>query len=364
MAIKGVSDIKRLPRLGKIRLGEKDVSKRTGQEYPKAVDYFVCPPEVQKVYGEKPRALDIMFPVEDEEIFFPQWYKRYGSSTGLFCKGDGERATAIDPETGGIQETECCPDECEWFLKKHCRRLANIRFLLPRVPGLGVWQINTTSFHSIVNLNSVITMIRGVTGGRIRMIPLKLTLKSQEVTPGGKKKIVYVLDLVAPFTLDKLINFAQKALPEFTVDKPDDNDRPEDLYPDAVLNKEDPEPFTLDAQTAEPPVQKTIPQASAGNGKTKKEQKAEQATADRAAATQTDAHKQFIAETDALLEKELHATWDKLGTPHAKRKAQLAKPNLDKEKLLEALRAEIQRREEAEVPAAQAPPLTVAQPAQ
>ena len=67
MSIKGVSDIRRLPRLGKIRLGIKETSSKTGNEYPKSVDYFVCPLEVQAVYGEKPRMLDIVFPAEDIE---------------------------------------------------------------------------------------------------------------------------------------------------------------------------------------------------------------------------------------------------------------------------------------------------------
>jgi hypothetical protein len=52
--IKDLSDKRRLPRLGKIRLGIKCKSVSTGNEYPKEVEYFVCPPEVQKVYGEKP----------------------------------------------------------------------------------------------------------------------------------------------------------------------------------------------------------------------------------------------------------------------------------------------------------------------
>ena len=52
--IKGLSDKRRLPRLGKIRLGVKAISQKSGKEYPKETDYFVCPPEVQAVYGEKP----------------------------------------------------------------------------------------------------------------------------------------------------------------------------------------------------------------------------------------------------------------------------------------------------------------------
>ena len=53
--IEGTSEITRMPRLGKIRLGVKKTSDKTGAEYPSAVDYFVCPDEVKSVYGEQPK---------------------------------------------------------------------------------------------------------------------------------------------------------------------------------------------------------------------------------------------------------------------------------------------------------------------
>ncbi len=89
--IKGLSELRRLPRLGKIRLGIKRLAK-SGKEQPAEVDYFVVPPEVAKVYGERPKELLIMFPVEDVTQIFPQAYKWYGAGAGLKCKGDGETA--------------------------------------------------------------------------------------------------------------------------------------------------------------------------------------------------------------------------------------------------------------------------------
>ncbi|MEM3486415.1 MAG: hypothetical protein QXI12_12435, partial [Candidatus Methanomethyliaceae archaeon] len=74
MAIKGWSERRRVPRLGTIGIGYKDEDGR-----PKWVDYFVVPPEVQAVYGEKPKELDIMIPSEDPEIYFPEYLKRYGN---------------------------------------------------------------------------------------------------------------------------------------------------------------------------------------------------------------------------------------------------------------------------------------------
>ena len=58
MAIKNLQP--RAPRAGKIHLGEK-VTNAKGTTYPKATPYFVCPPEVQAVYGDKPTSLKVMF---------------------------------------------------------------------------------------------------------------------------------------------------------------------------------------------------------------------------------------------------------------------------------------------------------------
>jgi len=68
--IKGISDIRRLPRLGKVRLGIK-VEPPDKNPYPRATDYFVVPDEIKEYVGEKPKQLQIMFPVEDPEVFAP-----------------------------------------------------------------------------------------------------------------------------------------------------------------------------------------------------------------------------------------------------------------------------------------------------
>ena len=80
--IKNLSETRRMPRLGIIRLGIK-VTNAEGKTYPKATDYFVCPPEVQEVYGERPKELVVMFPVNDRELITPQYYRCYSRTRGL-----------------------------------------------------------------------------------------------------------------------------------------------------------------------------------------------------------------------------------------------------------------------------------------
>ena len=244
--IRGVSEITRLTRLGKIHLGVK-VESSKGQLIPKAVDYFVCPPEVQAVHGEKPKSLPIMFPLEDVEQFAQQWYRAYSQTRGLICKGDGEKATQLtDLKTGAIAEKDAgrtvmkdvsCPGEdCQLYQTKRCRRVMNLQFLLPEVPGIGVWQLDTSSFFGIVNINSSIQLIRGICG-RIRMMPLVLSVGPREVAPEGKKKVVQVLSLTAPHSLNELISQAQPT-GQVAIPAPD-TERPDLLFPDENLPSED-----------------------------------------------------------------------------------------------------------------------------
>ncbi len=185
MAIKGISEVRRIPRLGKIRLGIKKVSQK-GAEYPSEVDYFILDPETpdqkrndglvkqfKELYGDKPKRIKIMFPPASTEIFFAQFYKRYGVGALLKCKGDGEVAETTEEFSAGLEkigETErgfiqvvCKGPECpyqkggnEYCDKPQCGTMAALQVILPELSGIGVWQITTGSYNSIVNINSAI----------------------------------------------------------------------------------------------------------------------------------------------------------------------------------------------------------------
>ena len=77
--IAGVSDLLRLPVIGRIRLGLKSVS-RNGTSYPSETSYFVVTEDVKKVYGPRPEALDIVLPSDDLSVVFPQRLEHYGTS--------------------------------------------------------------------------------------------------------------------------------------------------------------------------------------------------------------------------------------------------------------------------------------------
>lgn len=194
-----VSQVRRLPRLGKIRLGMVVTSGKSGKEYPRETDYFVCPPEVQAVYGEIPKALDVMFPVEQEEMIFPQFLGAYGGNHKLLCHGDGENAERWDKDATEWLKRDC---PCEWLEEGKCDRRANLLVVLPKVNLGGVYQIDSGSFNTIVNLNSYFEYLRFLVG-RISWVPVKLIREAQQtLDPDGKQQTHYPIKVVFEGTVE------------------------------------------------------------------------------------------------------------------------------------------------------------------
>jgi len=243
MAVKGLTDRRRLPRCGKVHLGE-----RNEKGVPHAVDYFLVREDAttpfaaaeafRDVYGAEPRELDIMFPTDDVEDWCDPFFRMFSQSWQNVCKGDGEAAQAKwDPNQDGprpegaeggtwanrdskawVPRTiPCLGENCimQQGDRPQCRLSLNLFFLLPKVRGIGAWQLDTRSIHSTRALLDSVALIRSVTGGRIRGLPLKLRLVDKEVAPlNVKKKTVHVLELSVPgFTLEDLLRAAQ-SLPE------------------------------------------------------------------------------------------------------------------------------------------------------
>lgn len=230
MPIKGWKVV-RLPRCGKIALGRRD-----GQGLPRAVDYFICPSEVQQVYEAlykregrpleydedgtlKIRELDVMIPVDDEETFAPYWLKRYGTA-GLICRGDGEVATVdlawlqgpgreeypvawdsqgpVDTSTGERLEVQagprgrawvripCSYEKCPHYQKKLCREVFILSVILPRVNMMGVYSLDSSSWNSFNDLLNSLELLREAQRrrggpGDVSFIPMTLKVNLKKV---------------------------------------------------------------------------------------------------------------------------------------------------------------------------------------
>ena len=241
--INGLSEQRWLPRDGKIRLGIKKVSAKTGKEYPAEVDYFVLDPATadegkrvetlsafHALYGEQPKSIEIMFPSgerlsDGDYVVFPQNYARYGKGSGLKCKGDGVTAMCMSPEyaaglekTGeldGLVQVQCRGADCKYQKSRECTRHATLQVFLPRLKGAGVWQINTSSILSILNINSDLEHLLNIVG-RFHMLYkasndtyLRLTRVPTQITHDGKAQTHYPLKVDMGIALSDLTYMAK-----------------------------------------------------------------------------------------------------------------------------------------------------------
>ena len=280
--IPGITDRTRLPRIGKIRLGEKRQTK-AGKDYPAALDHFSFEdvPEVGQVYpGECRELFPMVLPSDDEDVFFPTARKAYGRS-GLFCAcsdgatahrvwvGEKDAHGAAYARQHGLRLTEgelydlpCAGLACPYSEQNLCKPLGRLLFMLPEVPRFGCYEIATTSVNSMQGILSVTRAVRSVVG-RVSGIPFALRLVPIQVQPDGKAKTVHVLQLEVRGSLRELLRLGERVrshgvggglLPAPAEDVPDD------LYPDAGA--------ALDAAVgspAKPPApQVPVPAAPAG----------------------------------------------------------------------------------------------------
>jgi hypothetical protein len=236
--IKGLSDRRRMPLAGKIRLGIK-VQNKSGVEYPKETNYFVCPPEVQAVFGNEPKELDIMLTHNDVPTVFPMSYVWYGQSRGAKCRGNGEIAERVNQETGEL-ETRACP--CE-MLNNGCKQVARLLFMIPKVSVAGVYQIGTSSFNSIIDIQSGLEWVQGVVD-RFAFVALKLRRIPTITHHDGKKQTHYTVKITLPdeMNIDMLAQIKadrEKIYHQSNLQLPAPNEENPELDPPDVVDEED-----------------------------------------------------------------------------------------------------------------------------
>jgi hypothetical protein len=199
-----VEGMMRLKRLGKIRLGLK-VQNEKGKTYPTETEGFVCPPEVEAVYGQNPLELDgVMFASNDPNVVYVEKLALYGSGSGLKCCGNGTIAERMNEQGKWVQRE--CP--CEFLKtdenpKGQCTPQAHLCVILPKVSMWGYYQITTGSAYARAGILSALKHLQDMVG-RIGFIPLKLMRIPTETNKGGVKRTHYILSFVPTIDLDQI----------------------------------------------------------------------------------------------------------------------------------------------------------------
>jgi len=290
VAIPGVSDQRRFPRLGKIRLGHKVRNKSGRGEHPEALDHFsfVDVPHLEERFGKPCRELPILIPHEDPAVFFPQnlrWYGRAGVNCGsedgqtalrvrLGETQDGHeidsqgeayiRTKHLNVEVGDRFTLPCHHKECPIWKANKCKGIARFIFMVQDDRQVGFYEIATSSRNSIIDLNSALEFLRSV-AGRVSMIPVTLKIGPVEKTvkPGkGKRPIKKTFHtLTLGFDRQKLEHLAEMgkrgglfgtgpSRAQLPHRAELDKEVPDDLYP-GIAHREG-EPQEVKAEVVEP----------------------------------------------------------------------------------------------------------------
>lgn len=231
--IKGLSDKRRLPRLGKVRLGFK--IKKGNVEYPAELPFFLLPTDVARIYGFKDAAkalerakeigatrqdvlrfiadnawrlaeeIEIMFPINELDIIFQTSLKWYGGQRGVKCIGNGEIAMRYDESSKAMIDIQC---PCEKLKsdenpKGECTHRGHLQCLIPKVNMGGVYQIDIGSINSIIDINSGLDYISALVG-RFALIPLVLRRIPIQTHHDGKKQVHFTLQVLLNVPIDQL----------------------------------------------------------------------------------------------------------------------------------------------------------------
>ncbi len=241
--IKDVTNRVKLPIGGKIKLGVIKVSPKTGEEYPFETHYFVCPPEVKKIFGDEPTEITVFFPIADRKKVFQQSYERYGKNKALQCWGDGITAQRLNLEDGSWEDRKCpCEhlkkgDETDAKEKRGCSKRGHLRFMIPSVSIGTFYELIVGGTVSFQEINSALLLADKTTAGHWAMIPFRMqrVQKRLKIPGTAKMKAHWVVTLEPTSSLEEIrrvaageILYLGQRKGEYEIESPDMSKQVED----------------------------------------------------------------------------------------------------------------------------------------
>jgi hypothetical protein len=169
-------------------------------DHPKRLDHFIFQKKAQrgsgmsaevvwevdeektKHYGGNCREVEIILLDNNPDTVLRTEYAWWTASQKK-CWGDGESATRRTPENPRGEEWHpCANDGCEDVEQDgRCRPSGDLYFLLADYPTLGtICKLHTSSYQSIRELYAALQDMRGVTGGRLMGLKVKLLVRPEK----------------------------------------------------------------------------------------------------------------------------------------------------------------------------------------
>lgn len=190
--------------VGKIRIGTK-----SDKGTPVSLDYFKPDADAQYLqlftdaYGAEPKSLTITFLSDDLRECCRHYYELRDTKGGRVAYGDGVEFFVATPNGGAVIDVLHTPEDTDAFMDELAARVNSkwrerltLRFALPQVPVLGVWQFSTHgSGTTIPNILGTIDLMKNL-AGRIVGIPFDLKVEKVKSDKAGSRSVFPIVSLV------------------------------------------------------------------------------------------------------------------------------------------------------------------------
>jgi hypothetical protein len=183
-----------------------EIDKRLGNDtknksklIPANVDYFSIRPrdcqnpgaadQIHTLYADKSdgklRSIPIWFPVNEWWNIIPHSLRCF-SQAGIKFKSafreisNGHKTVVrvcefpVELEAGQKtfggrpwEERPCVPEKCAEYQKGECKFGGMLQFYIPKIKGMGIWVLPTTSWYSLVKIKSALEAVAAMTKGRL-----------------------------------------------------------------------------------------------------------------------------------------------------------------------------------------------------
>jgi hypothetical protein len=203
----------KLPELGKIKIGDKALSK-SGKEYPISLDFFRATgkyaPMFYEQFGEKCDTIPVIFPSDNIDAVCNEEYVIRDRAGKLVATGDGKNWKVYEAKTESYEFKEMDIVLAE---KLGIMKLTlTLRFLIPKVPAVGVWRFETMAkASSIPQLRDTFDYVQQQAGSIVG-IPFDLSVKkvkSQKPGVASQYPVVSLVPNLSPQHIEMLNEYLQ-----------------------------------------------------------------------------------------------------------------------------------------------------------
>jgi hypothetical protein len=212
---------RRLTELGRIRMGEKgqrgEPTQRTTWRLTSASQRLL--EQVAEVYGGTVRPwagapdegyFELATTAHEVDILIPPTLASYSQAMELWSGGGCVRRCDGVTEKISGRPCMCDPD------RRECQVTTRVSVMLPKVPGLGVWRLDTKGWNAAATLPTTLETLGAIAPGQWIPAVLRIQKQSSKKIVNGRSQtrrfVVPVIDIVAG-TIGEALDGALSAVP-------------------------------------------------------------------------------------------------------------------------------------------------------